>query len=373
MIALVVMAVCLALNALFSGIEMAFVSVGKPHLRNLAKKGNREAIRVLSLRDNPERTLSVLQVGITLVGVFAAAIGGAGAEESMSPWLESHLGLSEATAEALTILAVTIPYSFLTVVVGELVPKSIALRNPTRVILRVSRWLRIMDRTLSPIVTMLEVSTKLALRLLPLRARQESVVQVEEPLDLETLTQEHRQYVLNLFDIRRKTVWDVLIPWHQVVTADVALPASEVAALIHDCGHTRLPVVSEGRIVGMLNTKEFLVLRALGTEDWESIVRPIVKLRESDGLIRALRMMQEKRSHLSVVFAGSVPVGIVTMEDIFEEVIGDIYDEDDDGRLRRILVARRRDRFPQWARKEPAPSVRPGTPPLIRPQEKSDH
>lgn len=351
MIVLLIMATCLVLNALLSGIEMAFVTVGKPQLRSLARKGNKEASRVLSLRDNPERTLSVLQVGITMLGVFAAVVGGAGGEESLSPLLESRFGLSENTANSITILAVTIPYSFLSVIISELVPKSIALKHPTGIILKSARTLSLIERIFSPIVTLLELSTKAILRPFRFKAAHEAAVS-GEPLDLETLTQLHRQYMLNLFDIRRKSIRDVMIPWEEAVSVELRFSPSEVASTIHATGHTRLPVVSNGEMIGILHTKEFMALRAVGGENWDKLIRPAVHIRDSDSLIRALKLMQEKHSHLSIAYSGARAVGIVSMEDIFEEIIGDIFDEDDDGNLKRILTSSRRDRIAQLSQRK---------------------
>ncbi len=347
MIELLVMALCLSVNAILSGIEMAFVSATKPRLRDLARTGNRDAARLLKLRSNPERTLSVLQVGITLVGVVAAAIGGAGAEEAMSPILEAKLGVSENAAEALAILAVALPYTYLSVVIGELVPKTLALRNPTLIALKGTRWLILLDRVFSPIVSLLEWSTKRVLSVFRSNIKPESMSSGEDSLNLEDLTQEHRQYLFNLFDIRKKMIRDIMLPWQQVITVDVSQPMPAVAEIVFTSGHTRVPVLRSGVVVGILNTKEFTALHSSGSTEWESIIRPMVQVQGTDSLIRALKLMQEKRSHLSIVFLGSKRIGMVTMEDIFEEIIGEIYDEDDDGRLKRILQSRK-SRLANW-------------------------
>ena len=122
MFEIAVIATCLLVNALLAGVEIGFVSVSKPQLRYLARGGSAEARRILALRDNPERTLSVIQIGITLVSAVAAAVGGAGATESMTPLLQRRFGLSETLAEAISIVFVVIPITYPSVVFGELVP-----------------------------------------------------------------------------------------------------------------------------------------------------------------------------------------------------------------------------------------------------------
>ena len=126
---IIAMFVCIGLNGVLALTEMAFVSVGKNRLRELAREGNRDAQRLVTLRDNPERTLSILQIGITLLGAVAAATGGVSIEEALSPYLESTLGLGESGAEVLGIILIVLPLTYLSVVAGELVPKTLALRN----------------------------------------------------------------------------------------------------------------------------------------------------------------------------------------------------------------------------------------------------
>jgi putative hemolysin len=336
---LIVVLLCVGFNAAFSGVEMAFVSVSRPLLRELARKGNKSAEQVLTLRLKPERTLSVIQVGITLVGAIGAAVGGAGAEELLSPFLQSYFQVSENSSEAMAIIIVVLPITYLSVVIGELVPKSFAMKNPLPIVLHSARWLVLFDKLFGPAVTVLEWSTQFILRYI--FRRRPSLITTETVLEstvlLEGLSKQHQQYILNLVNLEKRRVKDILVPWKEVVHVEANQPVEDVEDIIILSGHTRLPVLALGEVTGVLNSKEFISLRASKKSEWDAIIRNVVQLHEGVPLLQALKIMQEQRSHLAVIRSNNQPAGIITMEDIFEEIIGDIFDEDDDGRMRRIL------------------------------------
>ncbi len=176
--------------------------------------------------------------------------------------------------------------------------------------------------------------------------RRASVKKTEEPdtthtedatVLLEDHSSQHRQYVLNLVGLERKTVGDIGLPWQSVVAIQLSQPIREVEEIIISSGHTRLPVVQNGDVEGILNTKEFMLLRAAGVENWHSLVRPALKLQATSALLTALRLLQEQHIHMGVIYSHRTLWDMVTLEDILEEIVGDIYDEDDDGKLRRVL------------------------------------
>lgn len=335
---IITICLCLILNAVLAAIEMAFVTVAKPRLRGLAREGHKEAKRVLALRENPERTLSVIQVGITVVGAIAAAVGGAGAQESIAPYLTQVFKLPELYAEWIAIIGVVVPISFLNVVFGELVPKTLAIRSPLNIVLKAGRWLELFDQLLAPLVSTLEWTTKKVLWMLSVKtAAPVDDEGPEEEFELDDLSFQARQYVLNLVSIEQKRVRDVFLPWNQVNAVKITQSFAEVEAVVLASGHTRLPVLKDDFVQGVLNTKEFITLIKLGETDWERIVRPMVKVLDTDPLLKVLRLLQEKRSHLATVYSASRRLGIVTMEDIIEEVIGDVFDEDDDGALKHVI------------------------------------
>ena len=342
MIEIGVIFLCLLFNALLAGAEMAFVAVSKPSLRELVRQGHRKAELLLRLRENPERTLFVIQIGITLVGALAGAVGGAGAEEGLSPTIEAWFGVTENTADTIAIGIIVLPLTYFTVVIGELVPKTLALKNPSRLALKAAPWLSLSDRILGPLVTLLEWSTKRLLSLLSLWPRRNrpdptSHESADATVELGSLSAEHRQYVVNLVELERKRVKDIVLPWGQVIVVNVQQTARDVEATVIAAGHTRLPVMDASHVVGILNTKEFIALRASDGESWPSLIRPVIELQANTPLLNGLRLLRDRHMHMGIVCSSQAPLGIVTLEDILEEVVGDIYDEDDDGALRRIL------------------------------------
>lgn len=342
---ILIVAICLFLNAVFAAYEMAFVSVPKSELRSLAKKGNKSALKLVVLRENPERTLSIIQIGITLVGAVAAAVGGAGASESIEPILINQYGLSELAAEIVSVVAIVVPLTYLSVVVGELVPKTLALRNPTKIVLSGATWLFLFDRTLSPVITALEGSTKIIISTFFKKSSTPQEASTTT-IEIDSLSAVHQKFVLDLVNIEKKRVKEIYLPWDKVNFVNEKDDVATVANMVFQSGHTRLPVQSaDGKIIGILHTKEFLAARENGVIDWRPIIRPCINVLCTDPALGVMRLMQEMRSHMAIVAGANGDVmGVLTLEDILEEVVGDIFDEDDDGRIRKILTAKVKDR-----------------------------
>lgn len=333
MLELVIILICLLLNALLSCVEMAFVTVSKPYLRKLSKEGDKLAQKVLELRGNPERILSVLQIGITLVGAISAAVGGAGAEEFLSPHYQKYFNISEEFSETLAIFTVVIPLTYFSVVIGELVPKTLAIRFPMRFAKVGSFFLSGLAHFFSPLVFLLEHSTRLLVYPVVKRMGSESFSEQASSIDLDDLTDSHKQYVLNLITIDKKKVKDILLPWDSVVKISKTAHQTEVMNVIRKYRHTRLPVVEEGVPCGVLQAKEFISEIEIAKVNWTALLRPIIYVQSEDPILNALKILQAKRSHMAIVLKKGEILGIVTMEDIFEEVVGDIYDEDDNPRV----------------------------------------
>lgn len=333
MAAVLVVVACIAFNAALAAIEIAFVSASKADIRARAVTGDVRVWHFLRLRETPERTLSAIQVGITLVSLLSGAVGGAGAEEFVSPFLQQRLGLGEGSATALAIAIVAIPLMCVTLVAGELVPKALALRHPEHIALAGVRGLRLLERALLPLVDVLAWVTKMLVARIP---RAPFGAGREGPA---AGTRQH--YALDLVDLALRRVRDAMVPWSQAVTADTSMSPQSLSDLALASGHTRLPILRNGEAIGVLHTKELLAFLAAGERDWRTLVRPPVIVGPEDALLGVLRLLQTRRSHMGIVVdRGGAPAGIVTLEDILEEVLGDLYDEDDDRAVERLLAAR---------------------------------
>ena len=331
MIQFLLIAMCLLLNAILSCIEMAFITVSKAHIKKLSESGNAAAKRVLLLKSNPERTLSVLQIGITLVGAVSAAVSGLTANQYLSPYFISTLQLTKETSNLISIAIIAVPLTYLSVVIGELAPKSIALRFPLRIALTGGIILIFLERIFSPFVFFLEASTKLLTKYIFANFKPESAISSTGDVDLANLTDAHKQYIFNLINVDKRTVKDVMLPWDQVTKIYINQHQHEVLEKIKATRHTRIPVIDENdEVVGLLHAKEFVSESEISKLDWNQLIRSIPVLNAKEPILSALKKLQNKKSHLALIKEENTVIGIVTMEDIFEEVVGEIYDEDDD-------------------------------------------
>jgi len=342
---LVFILICLLLNGFFAAIEIAFISVRKSHMQKLAQDGNHNAAIILSMKNKPERFLSIIQICITLVGFLSAALVGIMAKNNFSPLLVERFGLSPLWAEYIVIFMSVIGLAYFSVVIGELVPKSLALRYPQKIILWAAPFLKILNIVLSKVITVFEISTKVIIRIFtfPLHPAEQPA---KDSVDLGGLSGQAQEYIQKLVGLDAHKAKDILLPWDKTITLNANTDIEEVKKQVIACGHTRLPVTKDNKVVGVLNSKEFhAYLTGDSKESWLTIVRPYIAIPQDMPLVKALKKLQEQRHHLGIVYDQEKILGILTIEDILEEVIGDVFDEDDDGSLLRLIRTGQRYRY----------------------------
>ena len=344
MLDLLIVIICLGLNAFFSAYEMAFVTVSNEEVDELEEKSHRILERVRAFKKKPERTLSVIQIGITLVGAIAAAVGGTGAVESLQPYFVENYTISRSMAEAISVALVIIPLTYFSVVFGELVPKTIALKYPVKVLRIGTSTLSFLDKGLSPVVTFLEVSTNKLLKIFGLSGTVEEDESMGESIEIGNLPEYHKKFVQNLISLKGRKVTKSMIPWEKTIYLNFADSEEEIRTKAVDFPHSRFPVIDGDVVVGVLLKKE------LPTDPyqtpWQGLLRPAIKVSENEKILEAFLRMQEKQTPLAVVLSEKGDYcGIITIEDILEEVVGDIHDKADYSKTSKMLSNRPRISF----------------------------
>ncbi len=318
-------------NAVFVAAEYSLVTARRTRIEELAKRGNRRAKTALALLDEPVRFISTVQVGITVFGILLGAIG--------EPFLSRFFGdwVSRGVAFLLSFLILT----YLSVVLGELVPKSIALQRAERMALWLAVPLDWLGRITHPLVWVLQKSANGIARLFGVQpAPAGMTMHTEEDIRLivaqtDEIEQAEEEMLYKVFDFADKEAHDVMVPRPEVVALSVDLPPQEALAAVIDSPYTRYPVYrgSLDDVIGILHVRDLfgaLYDRGIDNVVIEHIVRPAYVVPETKDLASLLGEFRRKNQHLALVVDeyGAVQ-GIVTLEDLLEEIVGDIEDEYD--------------------------------------------
>lgn len=333
------------INAFFACSEIAVVSLNEKKIEKLADEGNKKAAKILLMLKSPEKFLSTIQISITLAGFLGSAFAADSFAGKLASWICNDLeftALSIKTVDTLSIIAVTLILSYLTLVFGELVPKRIAMKKPEKVAMFVCGVISAAAVIARPVVWLLSVSTNGVLRLLGIDPKSEDDEVTEEEIRLMVdageedgnIEQNEKEMIENIFEFNNITAADVMVHRTELSAIDVNDSNEAILAAIKETGFSRFPVYEDNidNIVGILSTRNFL-LNICSSEP-----KPLKELTyepyfvpESVRADALFSDMQSKNCHMVVVldeYGGTS--GLVTMEDLLEEIVGNIYDETDD-------------------------------------------
>lgn len=322
--------VLILINGALAGSEMALVSLRESQIHRLERSSHGGRVLARLSRD-PNRFLGTIQVGITLAGFLASAF----AATSLAEPLIEPLGFLSSAAEPAAIVLVTLALTFVTLVLGELAPKRVAMQRAEGWALAAARPLDWFATASRPAVWLLGKSTDVIVRLLggdPNASREE--VSKEEIRDLVVaqrgFTAQQRDIISGAFEITERDLRDILVPRAEVTTLSGSLPVTEALRVLAASGHTRAPVLGPGGIDDLLGVVHLRDLLGAGAATAAERARPAVLLPETLRVADAMRQLRTKREQLALVVDehGSID-GIITMEDLVEEVVGEIYDETD--------------------------------------------
>ncbi len=334
------------LNAFFAATEIAVISLNGAKLRKEAEEGNKKSARLLKMVEEPSGFLSTIQIGITLAGFLGSAFAADNFSGYLVNWVYDDLGyrgMSQETLNTISVIVITIILSYVTLILGELVPKRIAMQKPYEIAKFTSGVVSAVATVMKPVIIFLSLSTNAVLKLLRMKTEteEESVTEEELKMMIElggkkgVLDKDESDWIKNVFEFDDITVEEVMTQRSDMVTVDLDDDEEKILETIRESKCSRIPVYDrekdEDDIVGILHAKDYLLA---GDEEREKGIEPLMRqayfVSENMKASELFKKMQLNNMHMAIVVDeyGSIN-GLVTMEDLLEEIVGSIYDETD--------------------------------------------
>ena len=344
LLSILILVLLTAITAFFAASEIAVISLSEVKLRKQAEEGDRRAKKLLALMQAPDNFLSAIQIAITLAGFLNAAFAADSFADPLTQWLYEEVGftaLPVSVLSTLMVILVTIILSYFTLVLGELVPKRVAMKKTEGVARATVGVVWAVATVFRPVIWLLSKSTNGVLRLLHIdpKADEEDVSEDEIRMMVDlgeergAIQSNEKELIDNIFEFNNTTAEDVMVHRTDMVMIWVGDTPEEILRTIRDSGISRFPVYDEDAddIVGILNTRDYLLNAQLPKpKPLRELLRSAYFVPESVRTDVLFRDMQSKKVHLAIVvdeYGGTS--GLVTMEDLLEEIVGNIYDEFD--------------------------------------------
>ncbi|UIJ93479.1 hemolysin family protein [Sinorhizobium meliloti] len=346
MFELLVIFLLLLINAFFALSEMAIVSASKPLLRQMVKQGNRRAEAALKLAEDPGKFLSTVQVGITLVGILAGAYGGATIAAKIAPFL-NDIGWISPYGDTIAVALVVTLITFLSVVIGELIPKQLALRNPEGLAMFVAGPMALLSRIVAPVVYIFETAASVAMRLMGMRPEDSDRVTEEEVqaimaegVESGAIEKSEHEMLRRIIRLGDRNVKSIMTHRTEVSFIDVHDSLETIGQKIRQFGHSRYPVIDgpSGDVIGAVLAKEILNVAPAAPFNIRDYVREILTLPETASCLKALEAFKSSSINMAMIVDeyGSTE-GIITTADILEAIVGVIpsnYDNSEHALIR---------------------------------------
>lgn len=328
------------MNAFFAGSEIAFISLNHSKTKNLAEEGDRKARYILKLKEVPNRFLSTIQIGVSLASVLSGVFASEAFAAILTDWILSVSNFSPSAVKTVSMLIITLITSYLMLVFGELVPKRVAMNNPERFADIAIYPLWFLSKVTTPIVRFLSFSTNIVLRILGIDPNKVDEEVTEEEIrimvDAGEIDLSEKEMINNIFEFDNKEVADIMTHRTEVVSIDAASSFEDILNLVNEERFTRYPVYEENmdNIIGVIHLRDLLRYIHIGNKTQFHIGEVLMEpyfVPESKRTDQMFKELQFNKIHMAIVvdeYGGTA--GIVTMEDLIEEVMGNILDEFDD-------------------------------------------
>lgn len=341
---LMVLIILIGVNAFFASTEIAFISLNDAKIEKQAKEGNKKAKQIKKMLKEPSRFLATIQIGITLAGFLSSAFAADAFASELAPVLDKIIPLGLSVWNNISIIIITLVLSYFSLVLGELVPKRIAMKDPEKVAFASIGVVRFIYTVTAPFVKLLTASTNLVSKIFGVTGTEEETVTEEEirmMLDVGeekgSIEEEEKELINNVFEFNDKVVSEVMIHRKDIYAIDVKSDIGEILTELKEYKYSRIPVYEESidNIVGMLYIKDLLAYAYLKKEvKIKEIMREVYFVPENKPIDDLFRDLQKSKHQIAIVldeYGGTA--GLITMEDIIEELVGNIFDEYDEEEL----------------------------------------
>lgn len=328
-IKILILLILILINGILSASEVAFLSLNKYDLMN---KRNKKSTKILKTINDESKFLSTIQIGITIAGFFASAY----ASDTFTDAL-MDMGLfiiSDNFTEIFIMIIITFILSYITLVFGELVPKRIGRANPVKVAYRFINFISIIGFIFYPLIKVLTISTNGICKLFNIKEKNQNLTTKDIKKMIvngskEGIVEEkEKEYILNIFTFKDKTASRIMTPKSEVITIDIDDSKEKIIRIIKKNRFTRFPVLENNEIIGFLNVKDFIYIhQAHKNFKLRNLIHEVLFFDKRDKIDDIFRIMQENHETFSVIKDKDEFIGILTMEDAIEEIMGNIEDE----------------------------------------------
>lgn len=326
LIKILILVILILINGIFSATEIAFLSINKYKLNKEIKNDNKKAKKIAELLSDQSTFLSAIQVVITISGFLASAF----AAESFAGELASMIKLSFMSTQTLTtilVVLITLILSYFTLVFGELLPKKIGLAYSYKLAFKMINPINTVIKIFNPIIVLLKKSTELFVRILKIKKEVVEEDTLKDTITDSNLEELEKKLLLNVFEFNDVTVKEVMTPKKDVISLDIEDSNEVLKNKVRKSKFTRFPVTNKDKIIGILNIKDLIVNEH--TREIKKSIRKVTKLKSDTILDDAFMILNSSYEPIALVEENKEYIGIITIEDILEHIIGDIFDEYD--------------------------------------------
>ncbi len=341
-IQILVLIILIGLNAFFAASEIAFISLNDNKIEKQAKEGNKKAKQIQKMLESPSKFLATIQIGITLAGFLSSAFASDTFADMLAPVLNNLIPIGVSVWQNISIIIITIILSFFTLIFGELVPKRLAMKNYEKIAFGTIGIIRAISIITAPFVKFLTITTNAISKLFGVGENEEEIVteeeikmMVDQGEENGTIEEEEKELINNVFEFNDITVSEIMTHRTDIFAVDINTSAEELLEEIvkDECKHSRIPVYDEtiDEIKGVLYVKDLLKNIQKKNFKIKNLMKEAYFVSQSKLINELFRELQKNKKQIAIIideYGGTA--GLITMEDILEEIVGDIYDEYDE-------------------------------------------